>query len=220
MDSILALKAEIIRAIEQTCAMVSISVSAAVIVGMPIGILLFLTAPGHLRSNRLLYGVLSYIVNLVRSFPFLILLVALIPFSRMIVGTAIGPLAASVSLSVAAIPFYARLVEQSLREVPKGVIEAAVASGAPMKHIIGGVLLSEARPGLVSGLTVTIISFISYSAAAGTVGGGGIGDLAIRYGYQRFDTEVMVACIVILVVIVQLVQWIGSFAASRLDKRK
>ncbi|GLX71375.1 metal ABC transporter permease [Paenibacillus glycanilyticus] len=220
MDHILALKSEIIKAIGQTCTMVSISVAAAVMIGMPIGILLFLTAPGHLRSNRPVYRVASYAVNLVRSFPFLILLVALIPFSRMIVGTAIGPLAASVSLSVAAIPFYARLVEQSLREVPKGVIEAAVASGASMKHIVWGVLLSEARPGLVSGLTVTVISFISYSAAAGTVGGGGIGDLAIRYGYQRFDTEVMVACIVILVVIVQLVQWVGSFTASRLDKRK
>jgi D-methionine transport system permease protein len=220
MNSILALQSEIEKAIEQTLTMVSISVAAAIIIGMPIGILLFLTAPGNLKGNRPLYSVVGYMVNLVRSFPFLILLVALIPFSRMIVGTAIGPLAASVSLSVAAIPFYARLVEQSLRDVPKGVIEAAVASGASLKHIVFGVLLSEARPGLVSGLTVTIISFISYSAAAGTVGGGGIGDLAIRYGYQRFDTEVMVACIVILVVMVQLVQWAGSFAAARLDKRK
>ncbi|MFC4779092.1 methionine ABC transporter permease [Paenibacillus sp. GCM10023252] len=200
--------------------MVFISVAFAVIIGLPIGLLLFLSAPGNLHENRVLYTIVNYVVNLVRSFPFVILLVALIPFTRLVTGTTIGPVAAAVSLSVAAIPFFARLVEQSLRDVPRGVIEAAVASGASLKHIIVGVLLSEARPGLVSGLTVTIISFISYSAAAGAVGGGGIGDLAIRYGYYRFETEIMIFCIILLVVLVQLVQWIGTRLAVKLDKRK
>lgn len=220
MDSVIALMPEIIKSIQQTFIMVSISVASAVIIGMPIGIILFLFAPGNFYENRYLYIVMNYIVNLVRSFPFIILIVALIPFTRFVTGTTIGPIPAAVALSVAAIPFYARLVEQSLRDVPKGVIEAAVASGASLKHLIFGVLLSEARPGLVSGLTVTIISFISYSAAAGTVGGGGIGDLAIRYGYQRFDTSIMIACIILLLILVQIVQLIGTWLANKLDKRK
>ncbi|ANE45180.1 hypothetical protein SY83_01230 [Paenibacillus swuensis] len=210
---------EIVKAMQETLLMVSISVASAVAFGLPIGILLYLTSRGHLLSNNLLHNSVNYIVNTVRSFPFIILLVALIPLTRLIVGTTIGPLAASVSMSIAAIPFFARLVEQSLREVPKGIVEAAVAAGASPWHIVTKVMLSESRSGLVSGLTVTTISFISYSAMAGAVGGGGIGDLAVRYGYYRFETSVMIICIVILVVMVQLVQWLGNRIAKTLDKR-
>jgi D-methionine transport system permease protein len=155
----------------------------------------------------------------VRSFPFIILLVALVPFTRFIAGTSIGPLAAAVPLSFAAIPYFARMVEQSLREVPRGVIEAAHAMGASELQIVLHVLLVEARAGLVSALTVLAISFLSYSAVAGVVGGGGIGDLAIRYGYYRFETDIMVATVALLIVLVQLIQFTGSRIAKRLDKR-
>ena len=158
-------------------------------------------------------------MNTVRSFPFIILMVALVPFTRTIAGTSIGPLAAAVPLSFAAIPYFARLVEQQLREVPRGVIEAAEAMGASPLQIVTRVLLREARSGLVLALTVLAISFLSYSAVAGVVGGGGIGDLAIRYGYYRFETDVMVITVAILVVIVQLIQFGGGRIARRLDKR-
>jgi D-methionine transport system permease protein len=163
--------------------------------------------------------VLGWFVNTVRSFPFIILLVALVPVTRCLAGTSIGPLAAAVPLSFAAIPYFARLVEQNLREVPRGVIEAAQAMGASELQIVLRVLLPEARAALVLALTVLAISFLSYSAVAGVVGGGGIGDLAIRYGYYRFETEVMVFTVVILVALVQLIQLTGTRIARRIDKR-
>jgi D-methionine transport system permease protein len=166
-----------------------------------------------------LHGLVGWLVNLVRSFPFIILLVALVPFTRALTGSSIGPVAAAVPLSFAAIPYFARLVEQNLRDVPRGVIEAAHAMGASDLQIVLRVLLVEARSGLVLALTVLAISFLSYSAVAGVVGGGGIGDLAIRYGYYRFQTDVMVLTVAILVVFVQLLQAGGNALARRLDKR-
>ncbi|MFD2611170.1 methionine ABC transporter permease [Paenibacillus gansuensis] len=220
MDNIINMLPEIVKSIQQTIMMVVISITAAVVFGGPLGIFLYLTSQNSLHQSRWLNRTANYLVNLVRSFPFIILLLSLIPLTRLITGTTIGPVAASVSLSVAAIPFFGRLVEQSLREVPRGIIEAAVSTGANTWFIIRRVLLSEARPSLMSGLTVTIVSFISYSAMAGAVGGGGVGDLAIRYGYYRFQTDIMVTCIVILLFLVQLVQSVGTWAAGRLDKRK
>lgn len=218
-DNLLELLPELWLATGQTLLMLGIGLSAALLFGGPLGVLLFLLGPGQSLQNRPAYLVLSWIVNTVRSFPFIILLVALVPFTRIIAGTSIGPLAAAVPLSVAAIPYFARLVEQSIREVPRGVIEAAHAMGASELQIVWRVLVLEARSGLVLALTVLAVSFLSYSAVAGVVGGGGIGDLAIRYGYYRFQTDVMLLTITLLVVLVQIIQFGGSAIAQRLDKR-
>ena len=199
--------------------MLAVGLSAAVLIGGPLGILLFLLGPGQSLENKPAFLVLNWLVNTVRSFPFIILLVALVPFTRVIAGTSIGPLAAAVPLSFAAIPYLARLVDQCLREVPRGVIEAAHAMGATELQIVWRVLLVEARSGLVLALTVLAVSFLSYSAVAGVVGGGGIGDLAIRYGYYRFQTDVMVLTVALLVVLVQILQFAGNATARRLDKR-
>ncbi len=210
---------ELAVALGETLTMLGIGLAAAVLLGGPLGILLFLVGDGRLLPNRPLAAVLGWIVNTVRSFPFIILLVALVPFTRLVAGSSIGPVAAAVPLSVAAIPYFARLVEQTLREVPRGVIEAAQAMGASDLQVVLRVLLVEARPGLVLALTVLAISFLSYSAVAGVVGGGGIGDLAIRYGYYRFETDVMVFTVAVLVALVQLIQLAGNRLARRLDKR-
>ncbi|VFR23555.1 Methionine ABC transporter permease protein [plant metagenome] len=218
-DSIVAILPELHVAVAQTFLMLGIGLSTAVVIGGPLGIWLFLLSPGQSLANRPLFTVVNWLVNTVRSFPFIILLVALVPLTRMIAGTSIGPLAAAVPLSFAAIPYFARLVEQCLRDVPRGVIEAAHAVGASEWQIVRRVLLVEARSGLVLALTVLAISFLSYSAIAGVVGGGGIGDLAIRYGYYRFQTDVMVLTVAILVGLVQLIQFAGATIARRLDKR-
>ena len=218
-ENIQAILPELWTAIGQTFLMVGIAVGAARVVGGPLGILLFLTGRGQSLEQAPLQAILGWSVNTVRSFPFIILLVALVPFTRFVTGTSIGPVAAAVPLSFAAIPYFARLVEQSLREVPRGVIEAAHAMGASEMQIIWRVLLVEARSGLVLALTVLTISFLSYSAVAGIVGGGGIGDLAIRYGYYRFETDVMVFTVALLVVLVQVIQIVGNRIARRLDKR-
>ena len=218
-NAIAAMLPEMWEALGQTLLMLAIGLSAAVLIGGPLGILLFLVADGQSLQNRPAALVLGWLVNTVRSFPFIILLVALVPFTRIIAGTSIGPLAAAVPLSFAAVPYFARLVEQNLREVPRGVIEAAHAMGASELQIILRVLLVEARSGLVLALTVLAISFLSYSAVAGVVGGGGIGDLAIRYGYYRFETDIMVATVAILIFMVQLIQFTGNRIARRIDKR-
>ena len=218
-NSIIAMLPEMWVALGQTLTMLGIGLTAAVLIGGPLGILLFLVADGQSLQNRPAALVLGWFVNTVRSFPFIILLVALVPFTRIIAGTSIGPLAASVPLSFAAIPYFARMVEQNLREVPRGVIEAAHAMGASELQIVLRVLLVEARSGLVLALTVLSISFLSYSAVAGVVGGGGIGDLAIRYGYYRFETDIMVATVAVLIVMVQLIQFTGNRIAKRIDKR-
>ena len=218
-EELLSIGPDLVVAIGQTFLMLSIALASALFIGGPLGVLLLLTGPGQTLDRPVLHRVLSVIVNLVRSFPFIILLVALVPFTRVIAGTTIGPLAAAVPLSCAAIPYFARLVEQSLREVPRGVIEAAHAMGASDMQIIWKVLILEARSGLVLAATVMSVSFLSYSAVAGVVGGGGIGDLAIRFGYYRFQTDVMVLTVAVLVVLVQIIQWAGSVLARRLDKR-
>jgi D-methionine transport system permease protein len=218
-ENIAAILPELWVAIGQTAMMLTIGLSAAVLLGGPLGVWLFLLGPGQSLENRTLFAVVGWFVNSVRSFPFIILLVALVPFTRVIAGTSIGPVAAAVPLSFAAIPYLARLVEQCLRDVPRGVIEAAHAMGASEAQIVLRVLLVEARSGLVLALTVLAISFLSYSAVAGVVGGGGIGDLAIRYGYYRFQTDVMVLTVAILIVLVQLIQFSGNAIARRLDQR-
>ena len=218
-DNIIAILPELGTSILQTLTMLAIGLSSAIVLGGPLGILLFLVDEGQSLQHRPLSVVLSWIVNTVRSFPFIILLVALVPFTRWLVGTSIGPIAASVPLSIAAIPYFARLVEKSCKDVPRGVIEAAHAMGASEWQIVWRVLLVEARAGLVLALTVLAISFLSYSAIAGVVGGGGIGDLAIRYGYYRFQTDVMVVTIALLVALVQVIQFSGSHIAHKIDKR-
>jgi D-methionine transport system permease protein len=218
-DKFIELLPELWTTLGQTLTMLGIGLSAAVLIGGPLGVLLFLVADGQSLQNRPASLLIGWFVNTVRSFPFIILLVALVPVTRIIAGTSIGPLAASVPLAFAAIPYFARMVEQALRDVPRGVIEAAHSMGASELQIVLHVLLVEARSALVLALTVLAISFLSYSAVAGVVGGGGIGDLAIRYGYYRFETDVMVATVVVLIVIVQTIQFTGNRIARRLDKR-
>jgi D-methionine transport system permease protein len=178
-----------------------------------------ITGPGHIRPHQTVHSALSVIVNVGRSLPFIILLVAIVPFTRLVVGTSIGTLGAIVPLTVSAIPFFARLVETTMLEVDSGVIEAAQAIGATTRQIIGKVLIPEAKSGLVLGVTNCAVSLISYSAMAGAVGGGGLGDLAIRYGYQRFQPEVMLATVVILVVLVQGIQSLGDWIARLMNHR-
>lgn len=219
MTSFLELLPEMLKAFYETLYMVGISLAAAILLGIPIGILLFISDRGLFLENRPINVILGFVANMIRSIPFLILLVLLLPFTQSILGTTIGPTAAAVPLSVAAIPFYARLVESSLREVNKGVIEAAVAMGAKPWLIIRDVLLPEAKSGIISALTITAISLLGFSAMAGTVGGGGIGDLAIRFGYYRYDNQVLFTTVILLIVLVQIIQHIGDWAARRVDKR-
>ncbi|MBD7938469.1 MULTISPECIES: methionine ABC transporter permease [Cytobacillus] len=219
LESIQALLPELNTAVLQTIYMVAISLVAALILGLPLGILLFVTDEGLFLKNRFVNAVTGWIVNLIRSIPYIILLVALLPLTKLIAGSTIGPTAASVSLSVAAIPFFARLVETSLREIDKGVIESAVAVGASPWMIIKEILVPEAKPGIVQGLTITTISLIGYSAMAGIIGGGGIGDLAIRFGYYRYDNVIMITTVVVLVVLVQIIQIGGDKLTKYVDKR-
>ncbi|MDQ0185921.1 methionine ABC transporter permease [Cytobacillus sp. FSL R5-0569] len=212
-------EAEIWQAIGETFTMVGMSILAAVIVGLPVGTLLFLCRKGNLLESRAVFSILNLLVNTIRSFPFLLLVVFLIPFTRFIIGTAIGTAAATVPLSIIAIAHYSRLVEQSLLDVPRGVIEAAKAMGASVVEVVFKFLFVEARSGLVLGLTTSIISFISYSTIMGVVGGGGIGDFAIRYGYQQFMTDLMIYMIIIMVILVQCIQFIGTTVARVIDKR-
>ena len=220
INHLIELIPEINTAFFQTIYMISISLIVAVVIGLPIGVILYITDKGLFMENGIIHNILGFIVNLIRSIPFLILLVALIPFTNFLVGTTIGPTAASVSLSVAAIPFFARIVESALREIDKGVIEAAIASGATPWMIIWHVLLLESRSGIISGITLTLISLIGFSAMAGTVGGGGIGDLAIRFGYYRYDDTIMITTVLILIILVQEIQFAGDFIAKLVDKRK
>ncbi|NRG27594.1 ABC transporter permease [Bacillus circulans] len=210
---------EIWQSIGETFVMVGMSILAAIIIGLPVGTLLFLSRKGKMLENQIIFSTLNLIVNIIRSFPFLLLVVFLIPFTRIIIGTAMGTAAATVPLSIIAIAHYARLVEQSLLEVPKGVIEAAISMGASFREVIFKFLYVEARSGLVLGLTTSIISFISYSTIMGVVGGGGIGDFAIRYGYQQFKTDLMIYMIIIMVILVQAIQFTGTAIAKVIDKR-
>ncbi len=207
------------EALLETLYMVITSTFFAVSLGLPLGILLVITSPGHIKQTKWLNSLLGAIVNIGRSIPFIILMVAIIPFTRKIVGTSIGTSAAIVPLAIAAIPFVARVIEQSLREVDHGVIEAAEAMGATTLQIIFKVLLPEAFSSLIRGITITAVNLIGYSAMAGAIGGGGLGDLAIRYGYQRFRGDVMLITVVVLVILVQIVQTLGNLVAERLEHK-
>ncbi|WP_424337400.1 methionine ABC transporter permease [Hydrogenispora ethanolica] len=209
----------LVNALGETLYMVGVSLALSAVFGIPLGVLLVITGPGHIRPNRAIHGTLAALINIGRSLPFIILLVAIIPFTRLLVGTSIGTNGAIVPLTVSAIPFLARLVESALLEVDRGVIEAAQAMGATTGQIIGKVLLAEAKSGLLLGLTITAVSLVGYSAMAGAVGGGGLGDLAIRFGYQRFQPEVMLATVIVLVILVQGVQSLGDWGARRLKRR-
>lgn len=188
--------------------------------GIPLGVLVVVTAPGHILPNAFVHRVTGIIVNIGRSIPFIILMVSIIPFTRWLVGTSIGTTAAIVPLSVAAIPYIARLVETALLEVEPGVIEAAQSMGATPWQLIVKVLLPESLPALVLGVTITTVSLVSYSAMAGAIGAGGLGDLAIRYGYQRFRGDVMLYTVIVLVVLVQLIQLVGNYIARKVDHRQ
>lgn len=218
-DILVQYEAEIWLSIGETFIMVGASIGAAILLGLPVGTLLFLCRKGEVIENRLVFTVLNLLVNIIRSFPFLLLVVFLIPFTRLIIGTAIGTTAAIVPLAIIAIAHYSRLVEQSLLDVPKGVMEAAISMGASVKEIVFKFLYVETRSGLVLGLTTSIISFISYSTIMGVVGGGGIGDFAIRYGYQQFKTDLMIYMIIIMIILVQLIQFTGTTIAKIIDKR-
>lgn len=207
----------------QTIQMVFWSTVFSLIMGLPLGVLLHVTDKedqGGIIPRPVLNEVLSRVVNVLRSFPFLILMILLMPVARFILGTTIGTKAAVVSLSIAAAPFVARIIETSLKEVDPGVVQAAKAMGSTNWQIIVKVMLPEALPSLVSGVTLTIINLIGYSAMAGTIGGGGLGDLAIRYGYQRFRSDVMFAAVVVTIILVELVQFVGNRISSRLIAKR
>lgn len=206
-------------ALGQTLAMVFASGVIGFVFGIPLGVLLHLSKKSGLLEHQALNKTLGMIVNVGRSVPFIILLVAIIPFTRFIVGSSIGTAAAIVPLTLAAIPFIARLVEGALLEVPAGLVEAAQAMGAKPWQIITKVLLPEALPGIINALTITLVTLVGYSAMAGTVGGGGLGDVGIRYGYQRFDGSVMLITVVILVILVQIIQSIGDHLVKHVDHR-
>ncbi|RBO93386.1 D-methionine transport system permease protein [Pseudochrobactrum asaccharolyticum] len=207
------------RSLGETLIMTGFSSLFTLIFGLPLGLLLILTDRNGLLQNLAVNRVVGAVVNAFRSVPFIILLVALIPFTRLIMGTALGTWASIVPLSIAAIPYYARMAEVSLREVDHGLIEAARSMGASRWTIIKEVLIPESMPGLIAGFTVTIVTLIGASAMAGAIGAGGLGDLAIRYGYQRFNYPIMAAVVAVLIVIVCLIQWIGDRLVQKVDKR-
>ncbi|MDY6298501.1 MAG: methionine ABC transporter permease [Selenomonadaceae bacterium] len=209
----------LMKALGETVYMVAVSMIIATAIGVPLGVLLSTTGKGGILEARAFNKTLGAIVNAIRSIPFIILMVAIIPLTRLLVGTAIGTTAAMVPLIIAAVPFIGRQVETSLTEVPYGLVEAALSMGATPLQIIRRVLLPEAMPSIVAQLTTVIISLVGESAMAGAIGGGGLGDLAIRYGYQRFRPDVMIATVVILIILVQLVQFAGNLLAKRLNKK-
>ncbi|MDR3413693.1 MAG: ABC transporter permease [Formivibrio sp.] len=211
--------AEIGFATLDTLAMLGGSLLFTLVLGLPLGIVLFLTGPRQLLAQPVLYGALSFVVNVLRSVPFVILLIVMIPFTVLLVGTSLGVGGAIPPLVVGATPFFARLVETALREVDRGIIEASQAMGATTRQIVLGALLPEALPGLFAAMTVTAITLVSYAAMSGVIGGGGLGDLAIRFGYQRFQTDVMVVTVVLLLILVQVLQMIGDRLVVRFSRK-
>src|SRR5574344_113170 len=208
------------KSLYETMYMVIASTILATLIGLPLGIILTVTDKGQILENKGINSILCAIVNATRSTPFIILMVAIIPFTRLIVGSSIGTTAAIVPLTISAAPFIARIIESSLLEIDHGVIEAAQAMGASSMQIITKVLLPESLHSIVLGITLAIISLIGYSAMAGTLGGGGLGDLAIRYGYQRFQMDVMLATVVVLIIMVQAMQSLGDYASKKVKKNK
>lgn len=209
---------QLLEATGQTLVMVLVSALVAALVGLPLGVLLLVTRKRHILAMKSIHMSIVALVNVLRSIPFIILMVAIIPLTRLLVGSSIGTAAAMVPLAFSAVPFFARIVEGALAEVPQGLIEALQAMGATPMQIITRVLIPEALPAIVRGFTLTAITLVGYSAMAGAIGGGGLGDLAIRYGYQRFEVSVMIETIVILVVMVQLMQFLGDYCAAKLKK--
>ncbi len=203
----------------ETLYMVFVASLVSIVVGVPLGVLLLVTSRGYFWDSPRFYGILAAVVNALRSIPFIILMVAIIPFTKFIVGTSIGTTAAIVPLTIGTIPFLGRLVETSLRTVPQGLIEAADSMGATPWQIVRRVLIPEAMPELIQNFTITVIVIIGFSAMAGTIGGGGLGDLAIRYGYMRFRADVMISTVVVLIVMVQVVQWLGDLLTRYFDHR-
>ncbi len=214
-----ALQALLVEALGETAGMVGLSALVAVAFGLPLALLLQATSPGGIAPSRAVNRPLGLLVNAVRSVPFIILMVAIVPFTRLVAGSSIGTAAAVVPLSVAATAFIARLFETALREVDRGLIEAAQAMGATRWQIVRKVLIPEARPGLIAAVTVTLVSLVGYSAMAGAVGGGGLGDLGIRFGYQRFMPEVMAVVVAVLIVVVQGMQTLGDLLVRRFSRR-
>ncbi|WP_298161433.1 methionine ABC transporter permease [Brevundimonas sp.] len=210
---------EILRATRDTLLMLGGAMVLTVVFGVPLGVLLYLSGKGRLAANPVLNGLLSLVVNILRSVPFIILLIVMLPVTVLLVGTSLGVAGAIPPLVVGAAPFYARLVETALREVDKGVVEATQAMGGSTFQIVTRALLPEAMPGIIAGATVTAIALVSYTAMAGVVGAGGLGDLAIRFGYQRFQTDVMVVTVVLLLVLVQILQMIGDRLVARVSHR-
>lgn len=210
----------ILKGIQETLYMTLLSTLMGYVIGLPMGVLLAVSDKDGLKPNRVLYRILDVIANIVRSIPFLILLILLIPFTRMIVGKSYGSTATVVPLVIAAGPFIAGMVESSLKEVDEGVIEAARSMGASNLRIIVKVLLVEARTSLINGATIAVGTILGYSAMAGTIGGGGLGDIAIRYGYHRYQADIMIVTVVLLVILVQIFQMVGTTLANRLDKRR
>jgi D-methionine transport system permease protein len=202
-----------------TLTMLGGSLLASIVLGLPLGVLLFLTSKRQLLEQPVVYAILSFVVNVLRSVPFIILLIVMIPFTVVLVGTSLGVAGAIPPLVVGTAPFFARLVENALREVDRGIVEACQAMGATTRQIVFGALLPEAMPGLVAGATVTAIALVSYTAMAGVIGAGGLGDLAVRFGYQRFQTDVMVVTVLLLLVLVQLLQMLGDWLVARVSRR-
>lgn len=205
------------EALGQTLYMVFFSIIFSGVIGFAIAIVLILTVEDGLKPNKYIYKILDVIINILRSFPFVILMVVIMPLTKIIAGTSIGSTAAIVPLTIAASPFVARIIESALKEVDKGVIEAAKSFGASDSQIVFKVMLKEAIPSIISGLTLTIISIIGYSAMAGTIGAGGLGDAAVRYGYQRFQTDIMLTTVIILIIIVQGLQSLGNYIYKKLS---
>jgi len=210
----------LLNATGETLYMVLLAALFTVAIGLPVGVLLFLTRPKGILPNRAISLLLNTLVNTGRALPFVVLLIALIPFTRLLVGTTLGSTAAIVPITLGAFPFFARIVENALEEVARGRIEAVVSMGGTLWHIVSRVLLPEALPALVAGVTLTIVMLIGFSAMAGVVGGGGLGDLAIRYGYQRFDNQIMAATIVVLLALVMLIQKLGDRLVRSLAYRR
>jgi len=218
MDKIISL---LLPAFNQTIYMVVFSVIFSLIIGVPIGILLYITKPKNILPMKNLNKILDFIINIGRSFPFIILMILVLPISRFIVGTTIGSTASIIPLSISAAPFVARIIEGALNEVDDGIIEAAISLGASKLEIVTKVLIPEALPSLIHGITLTIINLIGYSAMAGAIGGGGLGDVAIRYGYQRFQVDIMIISVISIITLVQIVQFTGNTIVNNIaSKRK
>lgn len=219
LESFIEIEDKLLKALKETAFMSLTSLALSVLIGLALGLILYITSEPLLKKNNLIYETVGFIANTISSIPFLILMIFFLPISAFIVGTKIGSKAVLVPLTVAAAAFFARLAEASFSDVDKGVLEAVIASGAKKSHVIFKIVLPEAKVSLIKNITVTAVSVLGFSAMAGLVGGGGIGDLAYRYGYQRYKKEVMIICILVLIILVQLIQKTGDVVVRVISKR-